>query len=126
MRKFLLTFFCIWATVCLASDRYTTVTDSLMTFPTHQFNIRISPFSTDKGIWGGQAGSARIYCDITMPTITSECLVDVGAAMSQWNGVLGMCPRWFTMFNPIACPTDELFGAAKAKTAIMLTMRTYF
>ena len=81
---------------------------------------------TDRGIFGGVAGSTRIYCDITMPTLTSECLVDVGAAMSRMGGLLGSCTRWFTMFDPNACPSDELFGSAKANTAIMLTMRTYF
>lgn len=93
-----------------------------MPAPTIQWMSR----KTDRGIFGGVAGNTRIYCDITMPTLTSECLVDVGAAMSRMGGLIGSCTRWFTMFDPNACPTDELFGAAKANTAIMLTMRTYF
>lgn len=136
MRKYLLMTFCLLGTLCFADNCEKTVADlayyallcqqTKLSTPLCSTNIHLSTRHTDKGIWGGQAGNARIYCDITMPTITSECLVDVGAAMSRMDGVLGMCPRWFTMFNPIACPTDELFGAAKAKTAIMLTMRTYF
>lgn len=88
--------------------------------------IRWKSKKTDRGIFGGQVLGMRIYGDITMPTITSECLVDIGRAMSGWGGLLGMCPRWFTMFNPLACPQDELFGSPKANTAIMVTMRTYF
>lgn len=94
-----------------------------MPAPTIQW---MSRRKTDRGIFGGAAGNTRIYCDITMPTLTSECLVDVGAAMSRMGGLLGSCTRWFTMFDPNACPSDELFGSAKANTAIMLTMRTYF
>lgn len=70
--------------------------------------------------------NVRMYCNLTLPTITSACLVDVGTALSQMGGLLGSCPRWFTMFDPKACPTDELFGTANCETAIMLTMRTYF
>jgi len=93
-----------------------------MPMPAIQWRSR----STDRGLFGVRAGVMRIYGDITLPTITSACLVDVGAAMSKWGGLLGQCPRWFTMFHPLACPTDELYGSAKANTAIMVTMRTYF
>lgn len=100
--------------------------DTHLTFttpaPTFQFQSR----KLDRGLFGGQAGTARIYCDLTLPTITSSCLVDVGAAMSRMGGLIGSCTRWFTMFDPGACPTDELFGSAKANSAIMVTMRTYF
>lgn len=98
--------------------------DSHQAFPAP--TIRLNSRRTDRGIVGFNAGFARFYGDITMPTITSECLVDVGRALSQMGGLLGACPRWFTMFNPGACPQDELFGSAKANTAIMVTMRTYF
>lgn len=81
---------------------------------------------TDRGIFGGEAGNSRIYCDITFPTLTSECLVDVGMALSGMIAPLSLAPRWFSMFSPTACPVDELFGSAKCQTAIMLTMRTYF
>ena len=96
--------------------------DTHLAAPAPLFRFR----KTDRGLFGGEAFGIRIYGDITLPTITSACLVDVGAAMSNWGGLLGQCPRWFTMFHPMACPRDELFGSAKANTAIMVTMRTYF
>ena len=96
--------------------------DTHLAAPTPYIHFR----KTDRGLFGGEAFGIRIYGDITLPTITSACLLDVGAAMSKWGGLLGECPRWFTMFHPMACPRDELFGSAKANSAIMVTMRTYF
>ena len=81
---------------------------------------------TDKGMLGGQVGKGRMYLDIQLPPLTPNLLIDVGMSMMQVPGVIGLAPRWFTMFNPIACPQDELFGAAKCKSAIMLTWRIYF
>jgi len=138
MRKLLLILLCLCAPIALfADDREQTVAGTQYVY-TWQYKhvdflvhetmpeIKIPTLRTDRGIFGASIGAARIYGDITMPTITSECLVDVGRALSGMGGLLGQCPRWFTMFDPGACPTDELFGAAKANTAIMLTMRTYF
>ena len=81
---------------------------------------------TDKGLFGGQVGKGRMYFDIALPAITPNLLIDVGMTMSRMPGVIGMAPRWFSMFDPIACPYGELYTAPKSQSAIMITFRTYF
>ena len=87
---------------------------------------RIAPIRTDKGLFGGKAGKGRMYCDIRLPGLTPQLLIDVGMSMLQMPGIIGQAPRWFSMFSPLACPKDELFGAAKCNSTIMVTWRTYF
>ena len=87
---------------------------------------KLAPIRTDKGLFGGKAGKGRMYCDIVLPQLTPELLIDVGMSMAQVPGIISMAPRWFAMFSPIACPQDELFSAAKCKSTIMVTWRTYF
>ena len=87
---------------------------------------KIPTIRTDKGLFGGKAGKGRMYCDILLPALTPQLLIDVGMSMTKMPGIIGMAPGWFAMFSPIACPKDELFGAVKSNAAIMLTWRTYF
>ena len=81
---------------------------------------------TDRGMYGHRAGKGRMYYDIVLPPLTPSLLIDVGMAMAQVDGLIGMTPRWFAMFSPLACTRDELFGFPKSKSAIMFTWRTYF
>ena len=81
---------------------------------------------TDKGLFGGQVGKGRMYFDIQLPPLTSNLLIDVGMSMAQVDGIIGMAPRWFAMFSPIACPYNELYAAPKSNSSIMLTWRIYF
>lgn len=81
---------------------------------------------TDKGLVGGRVGKSRMYFDVALPPITSCLLIDVGMSMSRIPGVLGMVPRWFTMFSPTACPYNELCATPKSNSAIMITYRIYF
>ena len=81
---------------------------------------------TDKGLFGGQVGKTRMYFDFVLPAITPNVLIDVGMSMSRVNGVVGMAPRWFAMFSPLACPYVELLTTPKSNSAIMITFRTYF
>ena len=81
---------------------------------------------TDKGLFGGTVGKGRMYFDIVLPAITPNLLIDVGMSMSQVHGVIGMAPRWFAMFSPLACPYIELLTTPKSNSAIMITFRTYF
>ena len=101
--------------------------DTLSSEPALQMPaIKVNPVKLDKGLFGGKAGKGRIYCDITLPALTSNLLVDVGMNMLRMPGILGEVPRWFSMFSPTACPTGELYTAPKSESAILLTMRTYF
>jgi len=93
--------------------------------PMPEFN-GITPIRTDKGLFGGKIGKGRMYCDILLPALTPQLLIDVGMSMSKMPGIIGMAPGWFAMFSPLACPKDELFGAVKSNSAIMVTWRTYF
>ena len=79
---------------------------------------------TDKGLFGGPVGKGRMYFDIYLPPLSPSSLVDIGMTMSRMPGVIGMAPRWFTMFSPTACPYSELYAAPK--NSIMITFRTYF
>ena len=89
-------------------------------------NYKLAPIRTDKGLFGGKAGKGRMYCDILLPALTPQLLIDVGMSMIRMPGVIGAAPRWFAMFSPIACSQDELFSAAKCQSTIMVTMRAYF
>ena len=92
----------------------------------HVKPVLIEPVRSDKGLFGGKAGKGRIYCDISLPPLSSNLLVDVGMKMSRMGGILGLVPRWFSMFNPTACSQSELYTAPKSDSTIMLTIRTYF
>jgi hypothetical protein len=81
---------------------------------------------TDKGLFGGQVGKGRMYFDICLPPLTPNLLIDVGMSMSQMPGVIGMAPRWFSMFSPTACPYSELYAAPKSNSSIMIIYRIYF
>lgn len=82
--------------------------------------------NTDKGLFGKPIGKGRIYCDLTLPPLTGDLLIDVGMAMSQMPGVIGQAPKWFAMFSPTACSQEVLFTAPKCQSAIMFTIRIYF
>ena len=84
------------------------------------------PVRLDKGLFGKPIGKGRIYCDLTLPPLTGDLLIDVGMAMSQMPGVIGQAPRWFAMFSPTACSQEVLFTAPKCQSAIMFTIRIYF
>ena len=81
---------------------------------------------TERGMYGHEAGKVRMYYDLVLPPLTPALLIEVGMAMDRVDGLIGMVPRWFAMFSPIACSQDELFGFPKSKSAIMFTWRTYF
>ena len=89
--------------------------------------VELPHFSkTDKGLFGGQVGKGRMYFDISLPPLTPNLLIDVGMSMAQMPGVIGMAPRWFAMFSPIACSYGDLLSAPKSYSSIMITYRIYF
>lgn len=104
----------------------TTANTTISTTTMPQTNYTATYLKTDRGLFGGMVGTSRMYVDFSLPAITSNMLIDVGMGMSRIDGVLGMVPRWFTMFSPTACPSYQLYTSSKSGSAIMFTFRTYF
>lgn len=106
---------------------FLSVPDSILTadIPANG-GFRFYALRTERGMYGHRAGKGRMYYDLVLPPLTPSLLIDVGMAMAQVDGLIGMVPRWFAMFSPLACSRDELFGFPKSKSAIMFTWRTYF
>ena len=106
---------------------YSSVPDSVQTKPIPaNGGFPFYALRTERGMYGHAVGKVRMYYDLVLPPLTPALLIDVGMAMDRVDGLIGMVPRWFAMFSPIACSRDELFGFPKSKSAIMLTWRTYF
>ena len=106
---------------------YTSVPDSVLTanIPANG-GFTFYKQRTEKGMFGHAAGKSRMYYNIELPPLTPALLIDVGMAMDQVGGLIGMAPRWFAMFSPLACTTDELYGFPKNLSSIMFVWRTYF